>query len=103
LQEYAVYEKEQEKFIDYVFSDARIRFGINLRSIRRKLGMSQEALAEATGKTREHIGYLERGERSPSFEMILVLSLVLRINPSDLINSIPIYTNDFYVLDSINY
>lgn len=53
--------------------------------------MSQEVLAEAAGKSREYIGYLERGERSPSFEMIIMLSMVLEVKVSELVDGIPLY------------
>lgn len=79
--------------LNTTFADARCRIGRRIKDIRKKRRISQEKLAEATGKSREYIGYLERGERSPSFEMILTLSIALEVKPSDLIEGIPLYQN----------
>lgn len=78
-------------YLDDTFNDARCRFGEKIKTIRKAKGMSQEVLAEAAGKSREYIGYLERGERSPSFEMIIMLSMVLEVKVSELVDGIPLY------------
>lgn len=61
---------------------ARQRFGDKLREFRAAVGLTQEQLAEAVGKTVEHISYLERGERSPSFELMLDLARALDVSPA---------------------
>jgi transcriptional regulator with XRE-family HTH domain len=50
-----------------------------LRAIRTEKGLTQEQLAELVGKTTEHVSFLERAERSPSFEVILDLARVLGV------------------------
>jgi transcriptional regulator with XRE-family HTH domain len=45
-------------------------FGPTLRSIRRDLGMSQEAVALAVGSTQRHISFLETGRSEPSRVML---------------------------------
>lgn len=61
------------------YQDARQRFASRLRAIRAENGLTQEQLAELIGKTTEHISFLERAERSPSFEVILDLVRVLGV------------------------
>ena len=51
---------------------ARQRFGNRIRDLRQEKGITQEQLAEFIGKTTEHMSFLELGDRSPSFEVILV-------------------------------
>lgn len=48
--------------------------------------ITQEQLAESISKTTEHISFLERGERSPSFEVILDLAEQLGVSVSYLMN-----------------
>jgi transcriptional regulator with XRE-family HTH domain len=46
--------------------DVQVRFGERLREIRRKKGVSQEALAELAGLHRTYVSSIERGERNIS-------------------------------------
>ncbi len=64
----------------------RRRFGEIIRSIRKEKDITQEDLAELVDKSTEHISYIERGERSPSFELLLDLSRVLDVSLSNLLN-----------------
>ncbi len=64
----------------------RQRFATRLRNIREEKGITQEQLAEFIGKTTEHVSFLERGERSPSFEVILDLADALGVPVSYLMN-----------------
>ena len=48
--------------------------------------MTQEALAELIGKSVEHISFVERGERSPSFALILTLAEALDVSVPQLMN-----------------
>lgn len=59
------------------YQDARLEFGRRLQTRRLQRGLTQEQFAEALDKSTEHISFLERGERSPSFEMLLDLARVL--------------------------
>lgn len=67
-------------------NNARVRFGNRVRKIRQEKGITQEDLAELIGKSIEHISFIERGERSPSFEMILDLAEALNVSVSYLMN-----------------
>ena len=59
--------------------------GTNLRRLRADRGMSQQALAEASGLSRGAIADLERGySQSPDAETQRKLAAVLKIEPADL-------------------
>ena len=68
------------------YETARQRFGSKIRHLREEKGITQEELAELIGKTIEHISFLERGERSPSFEVILEIANALNVSVSHLMN-----------------
>jgi transcriptional regulator with XRE-family HTH domain len=68
------------------YQDARQRFANRLRAIRTEKGLTQEQLAELISKTTEHISFLERAERSPSFEVILDLARVLGVPVASLLD-----------------
>lgn len=59
------------------YQAARWRFGDRVRASRAEKGITQEKLGEMIQKSTEHISYLERGERSPSFEVILDIAQAL--------------------------
>lgn len=67
-------------------SEARSRFGNRVRIIRQERQLTQEELAEFIGKSVEHISFLERGERSPSFEVILKIAEALDVSVPYLMN-----------------
>ncbi len=49
-------------------------FGKNLRSVRRRIGISQEELGFRAGLHRTEVGLLERGERVPRIDTLLKLA-----------------------------
>lgn len=61
------------------YEEARQNFAARLRTIRKQRNLTQEQLAELIGKSTEHISFLERGERSPSFEILVDLANALRV------------------------
>lgn len=61
------------------YQSARWRFGDRVRAGRTEKGITQEKLGELIQKSTEHISYLERGERSPSFEVILDIAQALDV------------------------
>ncbi|BFM20496.1 helix-turn-helix domain-containing protein [Gilvimarinus japonicus] len=65
-------------------SDLKTLFGQNVANRRRELGLSQEALAEATGVTVETISHIERGIHGPRFGLIEKLELVMDMNAESL-------------------
>lgn len=61
------------------------RFGRRLFMKRRRLGVSQEALAEMSGLSRHAIYLLENGRRTPGLGTIVSLSDALGIDPARLV------------------
>jgi transcriptional regulator with XRE-family HTH domain len=53
------------------------QFGMNLKVLRVKRKLSQEALAAEAGIDRSYVGDLERGERNPSLLLLLRLCRAL--------------------------
>ncbi len=68
------------------YQEARERFGQRLQTLRTEKALTQEQLAEAVGKSTEHISFLERGERSPSFETLFDLARTLRTTVATLLD-----------------
>jgi transcriptional regulator with XRE-family HTH domain len=60
-------------------------FGIALRRVRRERGLSQEALAEATGLSANFIGEMERGLKAPGLGVIVRLARALDVSVHDLL------------------
>lgn len=60
-------------------------FGERLKSIRRKKGLSQEALAFACELDRSYVGGVERGERNISLINICKLARALEVPPGELL------------------
>jgi transcriptional regulator with XRE-family HTH domain len=63
-------------------SDPRIRFGLEVRRIRKAKNWSQEELADACGLDRTYIGGIERGERNIALINIHKLAAALGVSPA---------------------
>lgn len=59
----------------------------NLASLRERKGLSQAALAKASGTTRASIALLESGSGNPTLEVLLKISQGLMISIDELISS----------------
>ena len=57
-------------------------FGMRLKSLRLKSGMTRKDLAERSGLSPHHLNKIERGASGPSFGAIHALSAALHIDPS---------------------
>lgn len=68
---------------------ARQAFAANLRRLRRKKGMSQEALAALAGIHRTYAGSVERGERNISIDNMERLAHALGARIQDLLVELP--------------
>lgn len=60
-------------------------FGTALRRVRRERGLSQEALAEATGLSANFVGEMERGLKAPGLGVIVRLSRALHVSVHELL------------------
>ena len=64
------------------------RFGANVRDLRRKAELSQEALGHVGGLHPTEISRLERGVREPRLGTIVKLALALGVAPADLLSGV---------------
>lgn len=64
---------------------ALMRLGDAIRSHRLALNMSQEALADAAGINRTHMGEVERGKRNVSFLAIVKIAKAMKVSPSHML------------------
>lgn len=64
------------------------RFGANVRSVREKRELSQEALAEIADLDRTYVGGLERGERNATLGSILRIAKALKTPVAELCEGI---------------
>lgn len=67
--------------------DPNILVANSTRCLRKKLGLSQEALAEKCGLHRTYIGAIERGERNVTLVTLSRLAKALGVPPEHLISS----------------
>ena len=70
--------------------DVAAAFGAALRKRRKKLGVTQERLAEAAGLTPTFVSMMERGQYQPSLHTVLTIAAGLGLDAVDLISD----TND---------
>ncbi len=63
-------------------------FGRVVRSYRLQAGLSQEAVGLASRSGRTYVSQLERGERGASLKMLFRLAPVLRVRPSEIVDSV---------------
>jgi transcriptional regulator with XRE-family HTH domain len=65
-----------------------LRFGANLRTARKRAGLSQEALAYEADVDRAAISVYERGRREPNLRTMLKLARALRLSPVALLDGV---------------
>lgn len=59
--------------------------GKKVQKARKKIGLSQEAVAHAVGISRAYMGYIEQGRNVPSLEVLQKIAKVLKVKLSDLV------------------
>ena len=64
--------------------DPLIRFGRRVTFLRKRAGLSQEALSLISGLARSYLGGVERGQRNISLLNICRLATALQISPAAL-------------------
>lgn len=62
-----------------------VRFGRRVRAKRDSLGLTQEAFAKRCEISVSYASLLERGERSPSYSMLLAVAKALDMGPAELV------------------
>ena len=67
--------------------DMRRLVGENVRRIRDRKGLTQEAFAEKSGFSQQYISGLERGRRNPTVVTLYELAAALGVGPADLLRS----------------
>lgn len=63
-----------------------MKFGENLKSLRKRKKISQEVLAEKVGVTRQSVSKWETGEAYPEMSNILALCSIFHCNINELVN-----------------
>lgn len=64
----------------------RDTLGTNIRLYRQQKGLTQESLAEKLDVSSSYIGYVERGQKSPSLQLMERISEVLEVEPALLLS-----------------
>ena len=65
-----------------------LRFGANLRAVRKRVGLSQEVLAYEAEVDRAAISVYERGGREPNLRTVLKLARALKFSPVALFDGV---------------
>ena len=65
--------------------DPKINFGLRVRQLRARLGVSQEDFAHKVGLDRSYVGSVERGERNISLENICLIAAGLGVSAAELL------------------
>ena len=61
---------------------AAAKFGDRVRAIRKAQKLKIALVAERVGKEVKHLGRIERGEKKPSFELIIALAEAMKVSPA---------------------
>jgi transcriptional regulator with XRE-family HTH domain len=67
--------------------DTAERFGCRVRAIRKARKLTISELAERADADAKHLGRVERGEKRPSFELIMSLARALEVSPETFFHS----------------
>jgi len=65
-----------------------VRFGRNVRALRKAKGFSQEAFAAHCGLDRTYVGGIERGERNAGLRNIAVIAKALDVTIAELMQGL---------------
>ena len=64
------------------------KFGLRVRELRKKAGLSQESFATKCGLDRTYIGGLERGERNVALRNLNVIATALGMSLSQMMKGL---------------
>jgi len=65
-----------------IFMNPALQFGSLVRSVRKSRNLKIWQVAEKVDIEVKHLGRIERGERQPSFDLIISLAKYLNVSPS---------------------
>jgi len=65
--------------------DMRALVGTNVRHLRQRIGLTQEAFSVKSGLTQQYISDLERGRRNPTVVTLFELATALGVAPLELL------------------
>ncbi len=71
-----------------IVSAKHVKFGQRVKELRNTIGMTQDVLASKIGKDRSYVGFIERGERNPSLEVIFDIAKALDVSSDELLKEI---------------
>jgi len=60
------------------------RLGVRVRSLRRKLGITQKDLAQSVDLSVTYVSLIERGGRNPPYTTVVALAHALGVKPRDM-------------------
>ncbi|MDP6542438.1 MAG: helix-turn-helix transcriptional regulator [Phycisphaerae bacterium] len=63
-------------------------FGLILRQVRQDKGLTQQRLGELAGLHRTYVSLLERGQRTPTLDVLFRLAESLGVSASDLVKEL---------------
>ncbi len=66
--------------------DIRVKFGLKIRELRLKAGLSQEKLAHEADLDRTYIPGIEKGDRNVSLLVIEKLAKAFSVEPKELLD-----------------
>jgi transcriptional regulator with XRE-family HTH domain len=69
-------------------ADIRARFGLRLRSLRKKKGYTQVELADYLGLRRTYVSDLERGKRNVSLLTMQIIARGFKLSVSQLLTGL---------------
>ncbi|RQM47091.1 XRE family transcriptional regulator [Paraburkholderia bannensis] len=68
---------------------ARHLVSANLKSLRKKVGLSQEGFADLAGLHRTYVGNVERETANITLDVLVLIASKLGVEPEDLLNKSP--------------
>lgn len=69
-------------------SPSHEKLGQRIKELRSKIGLTQEKLADLIDIDRSYMGFIERGERNPTFDKLLKIAKSLKVSLPELFDSI---------------
>jgi len=69
-------------------SEQRVKLGQRIKDLRREKNITQVDLAAKTGIDRSYLGFIERGERNVSFDVIAEIAKALGVGVNELTRDI---------------